>query len=198
MARQADWPGRAKSASLAKDSGLDWIAEAALSPLPAVAAPPHPPELRPYRVAVYVVFVAFTLTFIFQVARSIFTDLYPGRASSASLARVTVTDCANSLGKLSRQLDAWSGSSVEPRGGHDWSGFTRTFEEQFGRFQTRCIDHAPLGTNQELADALSNAADKLDAVRAHLSRCGDTGREDRAALDHAMKALQVDVRAAGH
>lgn len=162
-------------------------------------APRRPLEYRPYRVAMYAMFLAFTLVFIWLVIWSVWSDLYlndPVKGVRAE--RPTVAVCVDELEVLFRKLAARSSAAVAPNGEKDWNDFTAEFENRFAAFEARCVDGPVDGASAEEQRRIADAAVRLDALRLHLSRCGEEGDRERAGVIAAIALLRRDVHESGH
>jgi uncharacterized coiled-coil protein SlyX len=156
----------------------------------------HPREFRPYRIAMYALFLVFTGTFIALVTRSVWVDLY-GRGPVAGLAgsRPNATSCVDELEALFRKLDARSGLPLNTRAEKDWATFTREFEDRLEALQSRCVEGGQIDATPEVRTAIAESAQHLEAMRLHLSRCGEKGDEVRSVLTGSIAELRTAVKA---
>ena len=144
--------------------------------------------------AVYAAFMLLTAVFIGCVIRSIWVDLYAtGSPAAASLAP-TFTSCVEDLNALTRRLEARTEAALSPGGLGDWGSFTAELDRALAAFQRRCLDTKPSGGSVEGLRLLSGAVDHLEALRLHLSRCGEEGEQDRQALARALEELRTSRR----
>lgn len=151
-------------------------------------------QLRPYRAAMYALFLAFILTFIGLVVRSVALDIY-GRGSTGGLQteHPTTTACVDELESLFRQLRARASLPMTPGETHDWAEFTRQFEDRLVRMKSRCVDAAPAGPDT-VRTAVADTAEKLDTLRVHLARCGEEGEHERKIVAEAIANLRQTLR----
>jgi hypothetical protein len=162
----------------------------------------YAPEYRPFRVATYIVYFAFTLTFIGLVIRSVWKDLYgrpPGAAVQSS--QPAVLACADDLESLDRELESRLAQPLAPHAARnweryesEWNGFTRKFEDRLRTVQNRCIDRPPIGA--AVRDAMESSVDRLDNLRQHLARCGLEGERERQSVQEALTELRETISAA--
>ncbi len=149
------------------------------------------PRLRPFRIAVYTAFLMLTAVFIGCVIRSIWVDLYAGSAPATVSSAATFTSCVEDLGALNRRLGARSEAALSPTGLGDWGAFTGEFDRALVTFQHRCLDVTPSGGSDQDLRRMADAVERLDALRLHLSRCGEEGERDRQALAQALAGLRA-------
>lgn len=154
--------------------------------------PGRPPETRRCRIAVYVLVYGFTALWVALLIRSIAMDLY-SQAPASGLRSQTpgAADCASELEALFRRLNVRSGLSLSPTAPPraDWDRFAREFEDRLGQLQERCL-RAGAPHEQDARDAIRDAADKLENLRAHLSRCGQEGEDGRRAVAESIARLK--------
>jgi hypothetical protein len=162
--------------------------------------PTHPPELRPYRVAIYILFSLFTFTFIGSVIRSVWMDLY-GRPPTPVVSQLSAEHCADEIDALHRDLDARMSMPLTPRTAknrekfeQEWDRFTRAFEDRLHRVQTDCVDQGAGGMSAAVHDAMSTSVERLDTLRQHLARCGQDGERERESLAAAIDQLKDAAR----
>ena len=151
---------------------------------------PLDPTLRPYRILMYAAFLAFTAVFIGCIIRSIWVDIY-APASPVAPGTATLTACVEELSTLTRKLTSHGEGALAPGGMQDWSAFTADLDRGLAAFQHRCLDSVPAGSTDEQRRLLAVAADKVDSLRLHLSRCGEEGDRERQALAGALEALRA-------
>jgi len=162
-----------------------------------VRTPAHPPRYRPFRVVTYALYFVVTGLFIGCLAWGIGADLYRA-PDDPSDGAATLPTCIEELETLFKRLQARSGAAVEASGDKDWSRFTAEFEGRLSRFEARCVDQAPAEADAGVRDALAEAARQLDNLRLHLSRCGEEGDREAAAVRDALHSLRQAARASGH
>lgn len=160
--------------------------------------PPRPPELRPYRVAVYVAFGVVCAIFFLQLFRSVLGDLY-GRSAltlAPAAAPPTPTSCLEDLDRLFAQLAA---RAVQPAPGglqqgalsREFDTWARRWEAEVESVQQRC----KLGESQQPAmRELAEALDELEELRRVLSQSGEevtrSASKVRISLDTAREFLR--------
>jgi hypothetical protein len=142
----------------------------------------RPPELRPYRVAVYIVVGAFCAILFFQLIRSVGGELF-GRALPDGRSR-PATDSA-CLDDVSHLYTALAARVVEPPPGalssealaFEWERWSSRWEDELAAVRGRCnLGEAAQGVRYHLAVA----ADGLEELRREVSRSGqDTSAEAR-------------------
>ncbi len=151
------------------------------------------PALRPYRIAVYVVYGLFCAVFFALLLRSIVGDLYGHRPSG--VAPESPTACLEELERLYNELSARAVQPA-PRGlesgalAREWDSWSRRWEDDIERVSLRC----PLESDPAAA-ALADALDGIEELRRRLSRTGEETAEDarrvKESLAQARKALGV-------
>ena len=132
---------------------------------------------------------------ICSVGVSIWVDLYRKSASGTAPGAPSVASCADELDLLFRQLTSRSDEAFSTgleRG--DWTGFSADLEQRLERFEGRCVQAAPSGASLESIAALRDGAAALDALRAHLARCGEDGVKNRAEAATALAKVRAAVR----
>lgn len=156
----------------------------------------RPPEYRPYRVALYAIFLAFTLTFIGLVIRSVWMDLFLRDPVTGLVgASPSPTACIAELETLYRKLDSRLNLPITPAAERDWDTFSREFEDRLNQIEARCVNQSYETQRTDVTVAIHDAAEKLDALRLHLSRCGEEGERERLVVVQALEALRGQVRA---
>jgi hypothetical protein len=157
--------------------------------------------LRPYRVAAYVTYFAFTLTFIGAVAVSVGTDLYGHPHVGGEASRDTsAAGCTNELEGLKGDLDQRFAIPMGPHAPRNWDGyeadwdrFTRGFEDRLRQVENRCVTPAAGRAPSEPVAAMTLAVDRMELLRQHLARCGMEGEREREQLAEALSELQTAV-----
>jgi hypothetical protein len=160
--------------------------------------PAYARELRPYRVTTYAVFLIFTLTFIGLVIRSVALDLYARSPSTGTDGtQMTFTACREQLEALNRRLETRLNAPLAPRAEKDWNAFksdwdvfTRSFEDSLRQLHARCVEQAPTGAAPGSGPAMAEAAERLDALRQHMARCGEEGEAERESVNASLKRLR--------
>ena len=155
--------------------------------------PARDPTLKPYRVALYVVYAGFCALLFAQLLRSVAGDLYGGKG--APPAQASATACLEGVDRLYAQLSA---RAVQPAPGgleegglaREWDLWTRRWEEEVARVSERCR----LGEGSDPAlQQLALAVDGLEELRRDLSRSGESASADarqvKDALAEARKLL---------
>ena len=149
--------------------------------------------LRPFRVIVYALYLAFALTFISLVARSVWLDLYgSGPVRGLRTEHPSIEACVDELERLFGKLAARSAFPTTPTELRDWDEFSREFEDRLGILQSKCVTEPDTPEEAPLRAAIKESAEHLESWRQHLSRCGEEGEEERTVL---VKSL-ADIRRA--
>jgi hypothetical protein len=161
---------------------------------PRILTAPLDPRFRSFRIAVYAAFMLLTAIFIGCVIRSIWVDLYATAAPTTRSTDTTFSACVEDLESLTTRLGARAEAALSPKGLGDWGAFTGDFDRSLALFQRRCLDASPVGGSPERLRTLSEAVEKVDALRLHLSRCGEEGEQDRQALARALEGLRATAR----
>jgi hypothetical protein len=151
------------------------------------------PSLRPYRIAMYVVYGAFCTLLFALILRSVVSDLY-GHAPPPS-PQESATACLEDVDRLYAQLAA---RAVQPAPGgleggalaREWDLWIRRWEADVARVSERC----QLGEGRDPARRqLALAVEGLEELRRDLSRSGDSvaaeARQVKEALAQARKLL---------
>ena len=147
---------------------------------------PRPPEYRPYRVAVYLIFGAFSALLGFQLIRSVTADLF-GRAPRRDQP-ATAAACLDDLERLYASL---SPGAVQPAPGAespalDRDGWARRWEDDVAGVRERCNLEAPAdAAHLSLAEAL----DGLEDLRRNQADSGGQARRVRDSLAAARRSL---------
>lgn len=152
-------------------------------------------KLRPFRIAVYAVYLVFTLTFVGLVARSIWLDLYgKGPVKGLRVEHPSPEACVEELERLFGKLASRSAFPTTPNELRDWDEFSREFEDRLDEFESKCIDDPTTRANVAVHDAIKQTAGQLERWRQHLSRCGEEGEDERSELVRSIAALRVAAR----
>ena len=151
------------------------------------------PALRPYRVAVYVVYGAICLFIFVQLLRSVIGDLYGARPPSGP--RQSPMACLEDVEQLYDQLSA---RAVQPAPAglesdqlsREWDTWSRRWEQSLASVSERCgLDDPSSPVQQKLASAL----DGVEELRRRLSRSGEEAaseaRQVRNSLDEARALI---------
>jgi hypothetical protein len=151
------------------------------------------PTLRPYRVALYVVFGAFCAVLFWQLLRSVASDIYGHPPPAAPQASATA--CLEDVDRLYAQLAA---RAVQPAPGGLEGGslareldlWTRRWEAEVARVSSLCeLDHARDPARRRLAAAV----DALEELRRDLALSGEStagqARQVKEALTEARQML---------
>lgn len=151
----------------------------------------RPREFRPYRVAMYTIFVAFVLLFVGLLIRSIWIDLY-ARDPVRGVAEPSITACADEIESLFAQITSRSVPEelMSPR--HDrWDEFARRFEDRIQLLQDRCGDiDARTDADEEAREVILETTSRLESLRMHLARCGRDGEEQLVAVAESLQTLR--------
>ena len=154
---------------------------------------PRPPELRPYRIAVYAAFGVTCAVLFFQLIRSVVSDLY-GRPAVASAQRPPSTPmaCLEDLERLSRELAARAVMPTPPgldqgSQAREWDLWARRWEAEIEAVSTSC--DLSSAKDPVLAD-LAAAIEALEDLRRELrEQTSERARRVRDALGAARDKL---------
>lgn len=148
-------------------------------------------RLRPFRVSVYAVYLAFTLTFVALVGRSIWLDLYgKGPVKGLRVEHPTPEACVEELERLFGKLASRSAFPTTANELRDWDEFSREFEDRLDEFESKCVDDPASKADVAVHDAIQETAAQLERWRQHLSRCGEEGEEERRELVRSIASLR--------
>lgn len=161
---------------------------------------PRPPELRPYRIAAWALYLGVTSVAAFMFIRAVVLDLW-GRALPAHKGQVTDSRCLGDLERLYSELNAelWSVSGrgrTPAEAAASFNGWSRRWERDLEGVQHACsLDGVPADpTRAALADAAVHLDDLRGAYVAHMARFAEEGgpeaHDTRAALDRARAAVK--------
>lgn len=156
---------------------------------------PRPPELRPYRLAVYAAYGLVCALLFLALVRSVMSDLY-GR-HRGDLPQATPLSCLEDLDRLYAQVSARAVQPA-PRGldtgllAREWDLWSIGWQDELGRVSARCRLDEPSGP--AMTD-LANAREGLEELRRELSRSGESvsaeARRVKDALGSAREKLRV-------
>ena len=147
--------------------------------------------LRPFRIAVYALYLAFAVTFIALVARSVWLDLYgDGPVRGLRTEHPSVEACVDELERLFGKLASRSAFPTTPTELRDWDEFSRDFEDRLDLLQSKCVTDEASPAEAPVRAAIKETADHLESWRQHLSRCGEEGEEERAVLVNSIADLR--------
>jgi hypothetical protein len=136
--------------------------------------PSHPPELRPYRTAVYVITAALCAAFGYALIGSIVRDVFGQRAPDGTQRASTDVACVEDVDRLFSLLAA---RAVQPAPGGlrgdssalEWDRWSRRWEDDVAEVSVRCRLETPTDeTRRHLAIAL----DGMENLRRDLDRSG--------------------------
>lgn len=148
---------------------------------------PRPPELRPFRLAVYCAFGIVCAVLFFQLIRSVVGDLY-GQPLPVDARASTPAACLDDLDRLYQQLAA---RAVQPAPSgldqgslsREWDLWSRRWEGEIASVQSRCGLATP---KDRVMSDLAEALEALENLRRELARSGD---ETSAQAGRARDAL---------
>lgn len=148
-------------------------------------------KLRPFRLLMYSLYLAFVGVFVALLIRSVWLDLYgKGPVPGLRVEHPELEHCLDELerlyGKLAGRL-AFPTSVTERR---DWDTFTREFEDRLDEFQRKCVNDPVSPEEIPVRLAISHTASQLENWRQHLSRCGEEGESERVALVRSIAELR--------
>jgi hypothetical protein len=160
--------------------------------------PARDPTLRPYRVALYVVFGAFCAVLFLQLLRSVASDIYGHPPPAAPQASATA--CLEDVDRLYAELAA---RAIQPAPGgleggslaREWDLWTRRWEAEVARVSSLCeLDNARDPARRQLATAV----DALEELRRDLALSGEStagqARQVKEALTAARQLLGLKPR----
>ena len=154
---------------------------------------PRPPELRPYRIAVYAAFGVVCAVLFFQLIRSVWGDLYGRPAFAAVQQRPSTTmACLEDLDRLYHQLAARAVMPA-PRGldqglqAREWDLWARRWEQEIEVVSASCgLSSAKDPVRADLAAAI----EALEDLRRELSRSGEQTSEEARRVRDALGAAR--------
>lgn len=151
-------------------------------------------KFRPFRVTLYALFLVFTAVFVSLIARSIYLDLFSkGPTTQMRVEHPTVQNCVDELERLFKKLSTRSAFPASAGEAGDWERFSREFEDALDEFQSKCVNDPASESEVDVRIAISQTAGQLENLRQHLSRCGEEGEKERAALVKSIAALREAV-----
>lgn len=148
-------------------------------------------KLRPFRVTLYTLYLVFTAIFVILVSRSVWMDLYGKNPDTRLRAEnPEVESCVDELERLFKKLSTRSAFPASTSEHDDWERFSREFEDRLDEFQRKCVREPASAEEIPVRVAISQTAIQLENWRQHLSRCGEEGENERAALVRAIAELR--------
>lgn len=150
----------------------------------------RPPELRPYRFAVYTAFALVCGLTFYVLVHSVAADLY-GRASG-KLPATTPLSCLEDLERLYAQVSARAVQPA-PRGldtgvlSREWDQWSARWQDELDRVSQRCGLDDP--RDPAVAD-LATAREGLDNLRRELSRSGESISEEAGLVKESLAAAR--------
>jgi len=158
--------------------------------------PARPPELRPYRTFVYVLFAIFCAALGVQLVRSVTSDVFAREFPDGGTRPSTAPACLEDLERLYALLSARAvlpspGGLDDEKLARDWDLWVRRWEADVAEVSRRCmLDQAPDEPRRDLAVAL----DGLENLRRALSTSGaESGKEARRVKD-ALAAARAALK----
>jgi hypothetical protein len=148
------------------------------------------PALRPYRIAVYLVYGLCCALLFLQLLRSVIGDLYGHRPSGGAVQ--TPTACLEELERLYNELSARAVQPA-PRGlesgalSREWDAWSRRWEDDIERLSLRC----PNESSDPAAAALADALEGIEELRRRLSRTGEETAEDARRVKEALSSART-------
>ena len=151
--------------------------------------PPRPPELRPYRVFVYLFFSVLSALASVLILRSVVGDLFGGQARAGGALRpATAAGCVDDVGRLFSAISARAAQPAADPASEaaalEWDRWSRGWEDELFAVSSRC----------RLDAHLDAAIEGLENLRRELNRSGQqTGLATRLVkeqLDAAKAALK--------
>jgi hypothetical protein len=156
--------------------------------------PAHPPELLPYRLAVYGAFGLVCALLFFAILRSVVGDLY-GRDPSAGTPPSPMA-CLEDLDRLYAQVSA---RAVQPAPGgleapllaREWDLWSSRWQVELDQVSSRCRLDADR-KDPALSD-LASARESLEELRRELSRTGDAASEQARRVKDSLAAARLKL-----
>lgn len=154
---------------------------------------PRPPELRPYRIAIYVAYGVIVGFLGVLLIRSVVGDLF-GRARPGA-PKVTAAAC---LDEMERLFGALAARAVHPAPGgldsdalaREWDRWSRRWEDDVARVSARCHLDAPADpATAHLATALDGLENLRRALTSSSDEASREARRIREALGAARRSL---------
>jgi len=154
---------------------------------------PRDPALKPYRIAVYVVYGAACALLVLQLVRSVVGDLYGRRPPEGP--QQTPIACLEDVERLYGQL---SSRAVQPAPGgleggalaREWDAWSRRWEDELDRLNERCRPESGGNGSRALSDAL----DGIEELRRRLSRSGSDAAEDARRVKDALAQARRELK----
>lgn len=152
------------------------------------------PELRPYRIAVYVAYALVCAAFFLALVRSVTGDLY-GRPRGAQ-PQATPLACLEDLDRLYAQVAARAVQPA-PRGldtgllAREWDRWSIGWQDELGRVSARCgLDDA----REPALEDLASAREGLEELRRELSRSGNSVSAEARRVKDALAAAREKLK----
>ena len=150
------------------------------------------PALRPYRIAVYVVYGFLCALLFVQLLRSVIGDLYGHRPAEAPLHSPTA--CLDDLERLYNELSA---RAVQPAPlglesgalSREWDAWSRRWEDDIERVSRRCRLQSPDPAWAALAEAL----DGIEELRRRISRTGADAAADARRVKESLASARKQL-----
>ena len=158
--------------------------------------PARPPELRPYRTFVYVVFALFCAVLFTQLVRSVTSDVFARELPDGGARPATAAACLEDVERLysllsARAVQSAPGGLDDEKLALEWDAWVRRWEADVAEVSRRCRLDQP---DDEPRRALSVALDGLENLRRDLSTSGaESGKEARRVKD-ALAAARVALK----
>ena len=156
--------------------------------------PPRPPELKRYRVGVYLAYGSFCALLFFLLFRSVIGDLYGKRRAAGP--QQTPRACLEDIDRLYGQLSARAVQPA-PRGlgegglAREWDQWSRRWEDDVATVSARCRLDAPASPAQK---HLAEALDGIEELRRRLARSGEDAAEDARRVRESITAASELLR----
>lgn len=148
-------------------------------------------KLRPFRVFFYTLYLIFTAVFVTLIARSIWVDLFAkDPVTQLRVEHPEVESCVDELERLFKKLSTRSAFPAATSEPGDWERFSREFEDRLDEFQRKCVNEPASESEIVVRSAIARTANQLENWRQHLSRCGEEGEKERAALVRSIADLR--------
>ena len=155
----------------------------------------RPKELRPYRVAIYLLYSTVAALAGGLVLRSVMADLF-GRAPAGEARAATPASCLDDVDRLFSALSARAAQPL-PRGlasdaiALEWDRWSRGWEDEVAAISLRC--------RQSLGDEngrvhLAIALDSLENLRRELGRSGQETADDSRRVKDELAAARAALK----
>jgi hypothetical protein len=153
---------------------------------------PRDPALKPYRVALYILYGAVCMLLFAQILRSVVGDLYGRRTPDP--AGQTPTACLEDVERLYGQISA---RAVQPAPGgleggaltREWDAWSRRWEDELDRVSQRCRLEGEPGSRP-----LGEALDGIEEIRRRLSRSGADAAEEARRVKDALAQARRELK----